>query len=167
MPQSLHAYFVRAGKPDVDVTYSVARTRDGQSFDTRQVTALETELAAREVPTRAAGVQRPHVMQLLPIEPPAPDAATGEAAAPVQYDFTPAPEELLAELLPATVKVRLFQCFIDAAVSEEVARMVAMKSATDAAGDMIRTLTQHYNRARQSQITLELLDIVSGAEAIK
>ncbi len=115
----------------------------------------------------SAGVQRPHVMQLLPIEPPAPDTATGEAAAPVQYDFTPPPEELLAELLPATVKVRLFQCFIDAAVSEEVARMVAMKSATDAAGDMIRTLTQHYNRARQSQITLELLDIVSGAEAIK
>lgn len=115
----------------------------------------------------SAGVQRPHVMQLLPIEPPEPDTETGEAAAPVQYDFTPPPEELLAELLPETVRVRLFQCFIDAAVSEQVARMVAMKSATDAAGDMIRTLTQHYNRARQSQITLELLDIVSGAEALR
>ncbi len=112
----------------------------------------------------SAGVQRPQIMQLLPIEPPQADT---EAAAPVQYDFSPPPAELLAELLPETVRVRLFQCFIDAAVSEQVARMVAMKAATDAAGDMIRTLTRHYNRARQSQITLELLDIVSGAEAIK
>lgn len=115
----------------------------------------------------SAGVQRPQVLQLLPIEPPTADAETGAAAAPVQYDFTPPPKELLAELLPETVKVRLFQCFIDAAVSEQTARMVAMKAATDAAGDMVRTLTQHYNRARQTQITLELLDIVSGAEAIK
>jgi len=115
----------------------------------------------------STGVQRPQVLQLLPIEPPTADAETGAAAAPVQYDFTPPPKELLAELLPETVKVRLFQCFIDAAVSEQTARMVAMKAATDAAGDMVRTLTQHYNRARQTQITLELLDIVSGAEAIK
>ncbi len=115
----------------------------------------------------STGVQRPQVLQLLPIEPPTADAETGAAAAPVQYDFTPPPRELLAELLPETVKVRLFQCFIDAAVSEQTARMVAMKAATDAAGDMVRTLTQHYNRARQTQITLELLDIVSGAEAIK
>ena len=65
------------------------------------------------------------------------------------------------------MKVRLYQCFIDAAVSEQVARMVAMKAATDAAGTMIKSLTQHYNRARQSQITLELLDIVGGANALK
>jgi F-type H+-transporting ATPase subunit gamma len=115
----------------------------------------------------SAGVQRPQVMQLLPIEPPQADAEAAAGAAAVQYDFSPPPAELLAELLPETVKVRLFQCFIDAAVSEQVARMVAMTSATDAAGDMIRTLTRHYNRARQSQITLELLDIVSGAEALR
>jgi F-type H+-transporting ATPase subunit gamma len=114
----------------------------------------------------SAGVQRPQTMQLLPIEPPAPSGEAGESVLAVQYDFSPPPEELLAELLPATVKVRLFQCFTDAAVSEQAARMVAMKSATDAANDMIKTLTQHYNRARQSQITLELLDIVSGAEAL-
>ena len=62
--------------------------------------------------------------------------------------------------------MRLFQCFNDAAVSEQVARMVAMKAATDAAGDMIRVLTQQYNRARQTSITMELLDIVGGVAAI-
>lgn len=114
----------------------------------------------------STAVQRVTTLQLLPIErPPTEEAA--RRTAQVQYDFTPPAPELLAELLPETVKVRLFQCFTDAAVSEQVSRMVAMKAATDAAGDMVRSLTQQYNRARQSQITLELLDIVSGAEAIK
>ena len=62
--------------------------------------------------------------------------------------------------------VRMFQCFTDAAVSEQISRMVAMKAATDAADDMIKTLTRQYNRARQTQITLELLDIVGGANAL-
>jgi F-type H+-transporting ATPase subunit gamma len=62
--------------------------------------------------------------------------------------------------------VRLFQSFIDGAVSEQVARMVAMKAATEAAEDMIKALSRRYNRARQSQITMELLDIVGGANAL-
>jgi F-type H+-transporting ATPase subunit gamma len=70
-------------------------------------------------------------------------------------------------LIPETVKVRLFQYFNDAIVSEQVARMVAMRAATDAAGDMIKYLTRQYNRARQTQITLELADIVGGAEAVR
>jgi F-type H+-transporting ATPase subunit gamma len=74
---------------------------------------------------------------------------------------------LLKVLLPQTVKVRLYQCFTDSAVSEQVARMVAMKAATDAAGDMIKLLSRQFNRARQSQITMELLDIVGCAEALK
>ncbi len=84
----------------------------------------------------------------------------------VQYEFSPSPLELLNTLLPATVRVRLFQFFNDAAVSEQVARMVAMKAATDAAEDMIRRLTLQYNRARQTAITMELLDIVGGANAL-
>ena len=66
-----------------------------------------------------------------------------------------------------TVKVRLFQCFVEATVSEQVARMVAMKAATDAGDEMIKLLTRQYNRARQTQITTELLDILGGAEALK
>ena len=83
-----------------------------------------------------------------------------------EFEFSPDPQSLLEELLPATVRVRFFQAFSDAAVSEQVARMVAMKAATDAAEDMIKRLTMQYNRARQTQITMELLDIVGGANAI-
>nr|HPZ99543.1 FoF1 ATP synthase subunit gamma [Phycisphaerae bacterium] len=112
----------------------------------------------------------PEVMQLLPIARPAPAAAgtqpPGAVETPVEFEYSPPADVLLGELLPEMVKVRVFQCFNDAAVSEQTARMVAMKAATDAAGDMIRGLTQRLNRARQSQITLELLDIVAGAEAL-
>jgi len=120
----------------------------------------------------SAGRQRPEVMQLLPlsVEPQEPDGtavpAAGEGAIKPIYEFSPEPQALLDELLPATVRIRLFQAFNDAAVSEQVARMVAMKAATDAAGDMITSLTRRYNRARQTQITMELLDIVGGANAL-
>lgn len=116
--------------------------------------------------------QNPEIIQLLPLAPETkkgnePDV-TGKAApkSGVQYEYSPDPKTLLAELLPATVRIRLFQCFVDASVGEQVARMVAMKAATDAAADMIRTLTREYNRARQTQITMELLDIVGGANAL-
>jgi F-type H+-transporting ATPase subunit gamma len=112
----------------------------------------------------SAGQQRPVVVQLLPLQP---EVKKGEEKAKsVEYEFSPDPQQLLDELLPATVRVRLFQAFNDAAVSEQVARMVAMKAATDAAQDMIKALTREYNRARQTQITMELLDIVGGANAL-
>ena len=118
----------------------------------------------------SAGVQRPVVVQLLPLTPQEPAAGAKDGGAGpkrnVEYEFSPDPRQLLDELLPATVRVRLFQAFTDAAVSEQVARMVAMKAATDAAGDMIKSLTREYNRARQTQITMELLDIVGGANAL-
>lgn len=113
----------------------------------------------------SAGQQRPVVVQLLPLKPEAKESSEA-GATPVEYEFSPDPRQLLDELLPATVRIRLFQAFNDAAVSEQVARMVAMKAATDAAGDMIKALTREYNRARQTQITMELLDIVGGANAL-
>jgi F-type H+-transporting ATPase subunit gamma len=112
----------------------------------------------------SAGQQRPVIVQLLPLQPEV--KAGEEKAKPVEYEFSPDPQQLLDELLPATVRIRLFQAFNDAAVSEQVARMVAMKAATDAAQDMIKALTREYNRARQTQITMELLDIVGGANAL-
>ena len=63
-------------------------------------------------------------------------------------------------------RVRLFKCFLDAAVSEQIARMVAMKAATENADQMISHLSMAYNRARQGQITSELLEIIGGAEAL-
>ncbi len=119
----------------------------------------------------SAGKQVPEVMHLLPLRRDESAEAVGGAepssTSTVQYDFSPEPDQLLAKLLPQTVKTRLYQAFTDMAVSENVARMIAMKAATDAAGDMIKTLSRQYNRARQTQITMELLDIVGGAEALK
>jgi F-type H+-transporting ATPase subunit gamma len=110
------------------------------------------------------------VETLLPLSKPAADAGkahSGKAEAPLQYEFLPSAGEILEEILPAAFKARLFKCFLDAAVSEQIARRVAMKSATENAGDMIKTLTRQYNRARQAQITKELAEIIGGAEALK
>ncbi len=117
----------------------------------------------------STGKQVPDVIKLLPLsrEDAPKDAPSMPKATTAQYDFSPSPEALLKVLLPQTVKVRLYQCFTDMAVSEQVARMVAMKAATDSAGDMIKNLSRAFNRARQSQITMELLDIVGCAEALK
>ncbi|HXO28965.1 MAG TPA: ATP synthase F1 subunit gamma [Thermoanaerobaculia bacterium] len=137
----------------------------------------------------SAGQQKPEVLRLLPLAGEAggagagaggareaekggapgsekSDAAAGERRRSVEYEFSPGPRELLDELLPAIIRARLFQAFNDALVSEQVARMVAMKAATDAAGDMIKALSRQYNRARQTQITMELLDIVGGSNAL-
>jgi F-type H+-transporting ATPase subunit gamma len=82
------------------------------------------------------------------------------------YEFLPSAESILKEIVPASFKVRLYKCFLDAAVSEQVARMVAMKGATDNASDIIKQLSMTYNRARQSQITTEIMDIIGGVEAL-
>ncbi|HRK31156.1 MAG TPA: ATP synthase F1 subunit gamma [Tepidisphaeraceae bacterium] len=83
------------------------------------------------------------------------------------YEFSPSAADLVGELLPLAVKTALFQAFLDAATSEHVARMVAMKSATDNADKMQKALSLQYNRARQSQITTELSEIMGGVEAMK
>ncbi len=104
---------------------------------------------------------------LLPLTPP---EATGNTAAKLasdEYDFYPSAESILEELLPASFMARLFKCFLDAAVSEQVARMVAMKAATENAGGLIKSLSRQYNRARQSQITGEIMEILGGVEALK
>lgn len=92
--------------------------------------------------------------------------AAAEAGQGIDYEFLPSPEDILEEIVPAAFKARLFKCFLDSAVSEQIARMVAMKGATENAGDMISTLSMQYNRARQSQITSELSEIIGGAAAL-
>jgi F-type H+-transporting ATPase subunit gamma len=126
----------------------------------------------------SAGQQKPEVMQLLPLaslgEPTAPAKLGEKPAAKADekpseetvYEFSPDPKTLLDELLPLTVKTALFQAFLDATTSENVARMVAMKSATDNADKMVKALSMQYNRARQSQITTELSEIMGGVEAM-
>jgi F-type H+-transporting ATPase subunit gamma len=85
----------------------------------------------------------------------------------VPYEFVPDAASILEEIVPVSFKVRLFKCFLDAAVSEQIARMVAMRGATENADDMVKNLTMLYNRARQAQITRELAEIIGGAAALE
>ena len=106
--------------------------------------------------------QKPITVQVLPVQPPASDAPAQE----VQYIFEPSPQAVLEELLPRYVEIQVYQAILEAAASEQFARMVAMKNATDAANEMVEDLTLDYNKARQNQITAELLDIAGGVEAL-
>lgn len=85
----------------------------------------------------------------------------------VEYEYLPSPESILEEIVPTAYKMRLFRCFLESAAAEQIARMVAMKSATENADTMLANLSIAYNRARQTQITSEILEIVSGAEALE
>ena len=82
------------------------------------------------------------------------------------YEFLPSAASILEEVVPTSFRVKLFKCFLDAAVSEQISRMVAMKAATENADEMIRQLSMTYNRARQSQITGEIMEIIGGVEAL-
>ena len=94
---------------------------------------------------------------------PAAEASRGES----QYEFLPSAASILEEVVPTSFKIKLFKCFLDSAVSEQIARMVAMKSATENADKMIKNLSRSYNRARQSQITGEIMEVLGGVEALK
>ncbi len=94
------------------------------------------------------------------------DSADATSGSSTQYEFLPSPESILEEVVPTSFKVKLFKCFLDSAVSEQIARMVAMKAATENAGELIKDLSMQYNRARQSRITSELMDVIGGVEAL-
>ncbi|MEM8739738.1 MAG: ATP synthase F1 subunit gamma [Planctomycetota bacterium] len=126
-------------------------------YDAVKVVYMKFETMSRQTPT---------VQTLLPLEPPV--AADGDTAGTqAVYEFSPDAETMLDELLPVTVKTTLFQCCNDAVVSEQLARMVAMKSATDAAGKQKTALKRQFNRARQTAITTELSEIIGGAAALE
>jgi F-type H+-transporting ATPase subunit gamma len=104
----------------------------------------------------------PTVTQLLPLGRPD-DAAKATKTA---YQFEPDAEELLNTLLPQYVEVLVYRSLVESLASEQAARMVAMKAATDSASDMITNLTREYNGARQGSITTALLEVVAGADAL-
>ena len=109
--------------------------------------------------------QIPRVIQLLPLQPSAVADDGADGAKPL-YDFSPSVRDILDELMPLAVKTLLFQAFLESSVSEQIMRMVAMKAATENAGDLARFLTRRFNRARQAKITTELMEIISGAAAL-
>lgn len=106
--------------------------------------------------------QTPVLEQLLPIEPP-----VSKQAQDTDFDYEPEPEDVLDALLPRFVEMEIYHAILESIASEQSARMVAMRSATDNAAELIQDLTLMYNKARQEAITTELLDISGGAAALK
>jgi F-type H+-transporting ATPase subunit gamma len=107
--------------------------------------------------------QTPTAQQIIPATFEAPEEGTGAGAL---YDYEPSEEGVLADLLPRSVATQIFTALLENAASEQGARMSAMDNATRNAGDMIDRLTIEYNRSRQAAITTELVEIISGAEAL-
>lgn len=107
----------------------------------------------------------PTVTQLLPV--PQPNEEEKQVPRTAVYQFEPEAEELLGTLLPQYVEVLIYRALVESLASEQAARMVAMKAATDSASDMIDSLTRRYNRVRQGSITTQILEVVSGAEALE
>jgi F-type H+-transporting ATPase subunit gamma len=112
---------------------------------------------------RSAISQVVTVRQLLPIA----TAPVADAGAALDFKYEPGRDELLAQLLPRHVTTQVLRALLESAASEHGARMTAMESATKNAEEMIASLTLQYNRARQAYVTKELMEIVSGAEALK
>lgn len=113
--------------------------------------------------------QSPRLSRLLPLAPPVPDAVDprGEPVGGVDYIYEPSVMGVLSDILPRHVTVQVYRALLDAEASEFGARMRAMDSATSNAAEMIRSLTLRMNRVRQASITKEILEVVSGADALK
>jgi F-type H+-transporting ATPase subunit gamma len=125
-------------------------------FDTASIIYNKFKSAVTQIVT---------LKRLIPVEtPPAKQAETPELTA--TYEFEPDEERILAELLPRNIAVQIYGALLENSASEQGARMAAMDSATRNAGEMINRITLQYNRQRQAQITKELIEIISGADAI-
>ncbi len=110
--------------------------------------------------------QQPTALQLIPAKLPEAEEAEKPDGPRAAYEYEPEEDEILADLLPRNISTQVYRALLENAASEQGARMTAMDSATRNAGDMIDKLTLNYNRTRQAQITKELIEIVSGAEAL-
>lgn len=133
-----------------------------QAYIEGKIDRLEVAYTRFETSSRQTAVRE----TILPISQLAAETEE-ESSSSVDYEFLPSANEILQEIVPAAFKARLFKCFLDAAVSEQIARMVAMKGATENADEMIGDLSRLYNRARQTQITSELSEIIGGAAALE
>lgn len=120
----------------------------------------------------SSSLQRPVTESILPLdiedetEKNTTETETTESEVNTDVIFEPSPEVILKSLVPRAIRVAFFQAFLDSNASEHIARRIAMKSATDAANDMIKSMKLQYNRVRQAKITQEIAEIVGGAEAL-
>jgi F-type H+-transporting ATPase subunit gamma len=159
------AYTQFEDKPGFDEVNAIA-SRFVADFIAGRLHRLDIVYQKFENPAK----QSPVVETILPIGDLAGSAATSGTAGKgsgIEYEFLPSANQILEEIVPAAFKARFFKCFLDAAVSEQIARRVAMKAAHENAQDMIKAISTAYNRARQSQITSELSEIIGGAAALE
>ncbi len=152
---SFHDHF--EDKPTFEEVDAIA-----SEFIERYIAGEIDELHVVYTKFKSAARQTAVSEQVLPLKQP--EQADGGAP---DYIYHPDATSILSDLLPRSVRLHLFQAFLDAAVSEQTARMVAMKAATDNAGEMIKDLTMLYNRSRQTLITTELSEIIGGAAALE
>ncbi len=136
-----------------DIAKDVISRFDGGEFDVATIFYSQFESVISQIPTE---------LQIIPAKF---EAGESDAAATI-YDYEPDEEEILADLLPRGVATQIFSALLENGASEQGARMSAMDNATRNAGDMIDKLTIEYNRSRQAVITNELIEIISGAEAL-
>ena len=142
-----------------DVAEKIAQLVEEQKFDVCKIIFNRFQSAMTQVVTQ---------QQLIPFAPHDQDENENQVSNELtaSHIFEPEEEEILASLLPQNLSVQIFQAMLESAASEHGARMAAMDSATRNAGDMIDNLTLTYNRTRQAFITKELIEIISGAEAL-
>jgi F-type H+-transporting ATPase subunit gamma len=144
----------RLGYADAEgVARDVLGRFDADEFDVATIFYNRFQSVISQIPT---------AQQIIPAH----FEADGSASASMLYDYEPSEEAILAELLPRGVATQIFTALLENAASEQGARMTAMDNATRNAGDMIERLTIVYNRSRQASITKELIEIISGAEAL-
>ena len=154
------AEFTGMDRPTVDDIQPIARIIT-ERFISGQVDEVSIVYARFHSTTN----QRPVRVQILPVEPPVASAEGQSRYA--NFLFEPSPAEVLAAILPRYVEVQLYQALLESLASEHAARMVAMHNATENARDIVKSLTLSYNKARQAGITKEILEIASGAEALR
>ncbi|MCI5138606.1 MAG: F0F1 ATP synthase subunit gamma, partial [Candidatus Electrothrix sp. AR1] len=158
---------IRASYKDIMGTFQMFNAREISGSVTLNFLSGEVD-EVRVVYARFLSMakQRPTEETLLPIKPP--EQGEGEkTGTAVEYIYEPSPTEIMEALLPLHLNVQVYHAMIEVAAGEHAARMAAMDNATNACGDIIKDLTQLYNKARQAAITGDLMDIVGGAEALK
>jgi len=156
--ENIGRFGVRFGEAN-EIAEKIAQMYAAGEFDVCTIVYNRFKSALTQIVTR---------QQIIPFAlPPAADAPAATSDAPTaSYEYEPEEAEILAELLPRNLAVQMYRSLLENAASEQGARMTAMDSATRNAGDMINKLTLRYNRTRQAVITKELIEIISGAEAL-
>ncbi|SNS10523.1 ATP synthase F1 subcomplex gamma subunit [Sphingomonas laterariae] len=140
-----------------EVSQDLIKRYEGGEFDVAHLFFAKFQSALAQIPTE---------LQIIPVPLAAANDGAAAAGASAAVEYEPDEEAILTELLPRNVAVQLFRAMLENAASEQGSRMTAMDNATRNAGDMINRLTIQYNRTRQAAITTELVEIISGAEAL-